>query len=50
MGRVRWDERESVAGTQEGNQGEDMEGCVILATGKELGDLRAESGRLVVSS
>lgn len=43
-------ERESVDGTGEGNQGEDVEGYVILATGKELGDLRAETRRLVVSN
>lgn len=43
-------ERESVDGTEEGNQGEDVEGCVILATGKELGDLGAESRRVIVSS
>lgn len=32
-------ERESVDGTEGGNQGEDVEGCVILAIGKELRDL-----------
>lgn len=34
-------ERESVDGTGEGNQGEDVEGCVILATRKELEDLES---------